>query len=237
MRIDILTLFPEIFAPLFASIPGRAQTHGLAQVELHQLRRWGKGRHRQVDDTPYGGGPGMVMACPPLFAALREIQGEERAHVIYLSPQGRRLDQARVLELAQLPRLLLLCGHYEGIDERVLEALVDEEISIGDFVVSGGELPAMLLADAVIRCLPGAIDEGSLQQDSFYQGLLDHPHYTRPPEFEGHRVPDVLLSGDHAKITAWREQAALARTRDRRPDLLRHPESRARTANPEPGTP
>lgn len=220
MRIDVLTLFPEIFAPLFTSIPGRAQARGLAQVELHQLRRWGKGKHRQIDDTPYGGGPGMVMACPPLFAAIREIQGDEKAHVIYLSPQGRRLDQARVNELAQLPRLLLLCGHYEGIDERVLEALVDEEISLGDFVVSGGELPAMLLADAVIRALPGAIDAGSLEQDSFYHGLLDHPHYTKPPEFEGWRVPDVLLSGDHAKIAAWRRQAALERTRERRPDLL-----------------
>jgi len=220
MRIDILTLFPEIFAPLFASIPGRAQARGLVQVELHQLRRWGKGRHRQIDDTPYGGGPGMVMACPPLFAALKELQADERAHVIYLSPQGRRLDQARVNELTAKPRLMLLCGHYEGIDERVLEALVDEEISVGDFVVSGGELPAMLLADAVIRALPGAIDEGSLTQDSFYHGLLDHPHYTRPPEFEGYRVPEVLLSGDHARIAAWRKAAALERTRERRPDLL-----------------
>ena len=222
MRVDVLTLFPEIFAPLYASIPGRAQTSGRARLELHSLRRWGKGKHRQVDDTPYGGGPGMVMACPPLFEAVRHIQSldDPPARVIYLSPQGRRLDQARVLELTQLPRLLLLCGHYEGMDERVVEGLVDEEISIGDFVVSGGELPAMLLVDALFRALPGVIDEGSLTQDSFYHGLLDHAHYTRPPVFEGMEVPEVLLSGDHQKIEQWRRATALQRTRDRRPDLL-----------------
>ena len=237
MRIDVLTLFPQIFTPLFHSIPLRAQKAGLVHIHLHDLREWGTGKHRQVDDQPYGGGPGMVMAAPPIVNAINHIHALEdsglslepagiplepraRAHVVYLSPQGKTLTQARVLELAQRPRLLLLCGHYEGIDERVIELAVDEEISIGDFVVSGGELPAMLLAEAVIRVLPGAISADSVVQDSFYAGMLDHPHYTRPPEFEGLRVPDVLLSGDHQKIAQWRSRTALERTRARRPDLL-----------------
>ena len=217
MRIDILTLFPEAFAPLFCSIPQRAQQAGLVEIAIHDLRNWGKGKHKQVDDTPYGGGPGMVMACPPIVEAIEEIG---KAHVIHLTPQGRPLTQARVNQLAQLPRILLLCGHYEGIDERVIELVVDEEVAVGDFVVSGGELPAMMLADAVIRVLPGAIDADSVTGDSFYQGLLDHPHYTRPAEYRGLKVPEVLLSGDHKKIEAWRTEQALARTRERRPDLL-----------------
>jgi tRNA (guanine37-N1)-methyltransferase len=228
LRIDVLTLFPQTFTPLYHSIPLRAQNAGLVQVLLHDLREWGRGNHRMVDDKPYGGGPGMVMACPPLFEAIEHIhslpQSEnsvaDRAHVIYLSPQGKALTQARVLDLARLPRLLLVCGHYEGIDERVIELAVDEEISVGDFVVSGGELPAMLLAEAVIRVLPGAIAAQSVVQDSFYAGLLDHPHYTRPPEFRGLKVPEVLLSGDHQKIADWRRRVALERTRARRPDLL-----------------
>ena len=222
MRLDILTLFPEMFAPLHYSIPARAQQAGVVELHLHQLRQWGKGKHRQVDDTPYGGGPGMVMACPPLFEAVRAIQAldDSQAHVIYLSPQGPRLTQAKILELSRRPRLLLMCGHYEGIDERVVEHLVDEEISIGDYVLSGGELPAMVLADALIRLLPGAIDAESVVADSFYAGLLDHPHYTRPPDFEGHKIPEVLASGDHKKIDKWRHDEALRRTRARRPDLL-----------------
>ena len=224
LRLDILTLFPEVFTPLQHSIPARAQQAGLVELHLHQLRQWGVGKHRQVDDTPYGGGPGMVMACPPLFEAVRAIQSEAQvpARVIYLSPQGVTLTHARALELSQLPRLLLLCGHYEGIDERVIEHLVEEEISIGDYVLSGGELAAMVLADAVIRLLPGAIDSESVSQDSFFAGLLDHPHYTRPADFEGHRVPPVLASGDHKKIDQWRREQALERTRQRRPDLLFH---------------
>lgn len=217
MTIDILTLFPEAFAPLFCSIPQRAQQAGLVAIHIHDLRNWGKGKHKQVDDTPYGGGPGMVMACPPIVEAIEEIG---KSHVIHLTPQGKPLTQARVNELAQLPRILLLCGHYEGIDERVSELVVDEEVAVGDFVVSGGELPAMMLADAVIRALPGAIHEQSLKGDSFYEGLLDHPHYTRPPEYRGRKVPEVLLSGDHKKIEAWRKAQALARTQERRPDLL-----------------
>ena len=222
MRIDILTLFPEVFTPLQHSIPARAQQAGLVELHVHQLRQWGVGKHRQVDDTPYGGGPGMVMALPPFFAAVGDIQAqaEPRARVIHLSPQGTVLSQARALELSREPRLLLLCGHYEGIDERVVELLVEEEISVGDYVLSGGELPAMVLADAIIRLLPGAIDAESVQQDSFYAGLLDHPHYTRPADFQGSAVPPVLMSGDHKKIEQWRKDKALERTRQRRPDLL-----------------
>jgi tRNA (guanine37-N1)-methyltransferase len=226
MRLDVLTLFPEVFAPLQHSIPARAQQAGQVELHLHQLRDWGKGKHRQVDDTPYGGGPGMVMACPPLFEAVRAIQAqvpEQPARVIYLSPQGPVLTQARILELSQFSRLLLICGHYEGIDERVIENLVDEEVSIGDYVLSGGELPAMVLADSLIRVLPDVIDAESVMQDSFYAGLLDHPHYTRPADFEGHKVPEVLAGGDHKKIDKWRREQALLRTRLRRPDLLAEP--------------
>lgn len=216
MKIDILTLFPEVFAPLFHSIPARVQKAGLAEVRLHSLRQWGKGKHLQVDDTPYGGGPGMVMSCPPLFEAFESLP---RGHVIYLTPQGRPLNQARVLELSRLPLLTLLCGHYEGIDERVIEHWVDEEVCVGDFVVSGGELPAMMLVDALLRVLPGALSQGSVEQDSFYHGLLDHPHYTRPAEFQGRKVPEILLSGHHAEVERWRHEQSLSRTRNRRPDL------------------
>ncbi|MGE0495717.1 MAG: tRNA (guanosine(37)-N1)-methyltransferase TrmD [Vulcanimicrobiota bacterium] len=223
MRIDILTLFPEVFSPLFASIPARAQQAGAVELELHYLRKWGIGKHRQVDDVPFGGGPGMLLKPEPLFAAIRDIQSqsEQPACAIFLTPQGQPLTQPLVNELAVLPRLLLICGHYEGIDERVREALIDREISLGDFVLSGGELPAMVLADAVIRLQPGVIAQESYEQDSFYSGLLDHPHYTRPAEFEGMKVPEVLLSGHHEKIEKWRHQAARQRTLERRPDLIK----------------
>ena len=221
MRIDVLTLFPETFTPLHHSIPGRAQKFGAADLVLHQLRQWGLGRHQQLDDTPYGGGPGMVMSCPPLFAALREVQAQApHGHIIYLTPQGKPLTQERVNELATYPRLVLLCGHYEGVDERVIEHWVDEEICVGDFVVSGGELPAMMLIDAIFRLLPGVLSEGSAEQDSFYHGLLDHPHYTKPANFEGREVPPVLLSGHHARVEQWRREQSIERTRARRPDLF-----------------
>lgn len=220
MKIDIVTLFPEIFTPLQHSIPARIQKAGLATVQLHQLRQWTGGKHKQIDDTPYGGGPGMVMACQPWFDALRQLtSGESRPRILHLSPQGPPLTQSRVLELSRLPHLLLMCGHYEGIDERVIEHWVDEEICVGDFVVSGGELPAMMLVDAILRVLPGALKAGSAEQDSFYHGLLDHPHYTRPASFEGLEVPEVLLGGNHAAIEGWRHQQSLQRTRQRRPDL------------------
>lgn len=222
LRIDVLTLFPEQFDSLNHSIPARAQRAGLVEIHCHQIRQWGLGKHHQVDDTAYGGGPGMVMSCPPLYGAFHHLLAADPTpnHVIYLTPQGVPLKQAKVIELSRLSRVTLLCGHYEGIDERVIEEWVDEEISVGDFVVSGGELPAMLLCDALIRCLPGAIDSQSLEQDSFYDGWLDHPHYTRPAVFEGREVPAVLLSGDHAKIARWRSQQRQERTRTRRPDLL-----------------
>ena len=222
MRLDILTLFPEIFAPLFASIPARAQVSGRVRLELHNLRDWGRGRHRQVDDVPFGGGPGMVIQAEPLAAAIRQVSAlePERPRVVYLSPQGRPLTQALAEELASLPRLLLVCGHYEGIDERVLETLVDQEVSLGDYVLSGGELPAMVLADAVIRLQPGVIDADSVARESFTTGLLDHPHYSRPAVFEGLPVPEVLLSGHHGRIEAWRQRQALLNTARRRPDLL-----------------
>lgn len=223
MRIDILTLFPEIFAPLFASIPARAQAAGIVRVELHNLRNWGRGRHRQVDDVPFGGGPGMVIQAEPLANALRDLAARDESppHVIYLSPQGTRLTQAVAEELARRPRLLLICGHYEGIDDRIRETMVHQEISVGDYVLSGGELPAMVLADAVIRLQPGAIDAESVAMESFTTGLLDHPHYSRPAVFEGLSIPEVLLSGHHGRIQEWRRQQALLNTARRRPDLLR----------------
>lgn len=222
MRLDILTLFPEIFAPLFASIPARAQASGRVKVELHNLRDWGRGRHRQVDDVPFGGGPGMVIQPEPLAAAIRAVNALDPtpARVVYLTPQGTPLSQALVEEMATRPRLLLLCGHYEGIDERIRETLVEQEVSIGDYVLSGGELPAMVLADALIRLVPGVIDSESAARESFSTGILDHPHYSRPAVFEGRAVPEVLLSGHHGRIEAWRREQALLNTARRRPDLL-----------------
>lgn len=223
MRIDVVTLFPELVRALTEhGIPRRAAERGLLQLETWNPRDFTHDRHRTVDDRPYGGGPGMVMRVEPLQAAIRAArQAGVAAPVIYLSPQGRRLDQAGVRELAARPRLILVAGRYEGIDERLIEAEVDEEWSIGDYVLSGGELAAMVLADAVTRLLPGALgDADSADQDSFMEGLLDYPHYTRPEEVDGRRVPEVLLGGNHADIARWRRQQALGRTWERRPDLL-----------------
>jgi tRNA (guanine37-N1)-methyltransferase len=223
MRIDVVTLFPELVQTLTEhGIPRRAAERGLLRLETWNPRDYTRDRHRTVDDRPYGGGPGMVMRVEPLQAAIQAArQADVAAPVIYLSPQGRRLDQAGVRELARRPRLILVAGRYEGIDERLIEAEVDEEWSIGDYVLSGGELAAMVLADAVTRLLPGALgDADSAGQDSFMEGLLDYPHYTRPEEVAGRRVPEVLLGGNHAEIERWRRQQALGRTRERRPDLL-----------------
>ena len=224
MRFDVLTIFPRIFtAPLDETILRRAQDAGLIEVQVHDLRGWATDRHRTVDDYPFGGGPGMVMKPEPLFQAVAAIQplAEPRATVVLLTPQGQRLDQALVEELAALPRLLLICGRYEGVDERVREHLVEREVSVGDFVVSGGELPALLLIDAVARQVPGVLGSDlSLDEESFSGGLLEYPQYTRPAEFEGHGVPEVLLSGHHAEIAKWRRRQRLLRTRARRPDLL-----------------
>jgi tRNA (guanine37-N1)-methyltransferase len=224
LRFDILTLFPGMFVgPLDESIMKRARDAGTIAVHLHDLRDWATDRHRTVDDYPFGGGAGMVMKPEPLFAAVEAIQplAEPAATVVLLTPQGRRLDRALVAELAEQPRLLLVCGRYEGFDERVREHLADVEVSVGDVVLSGGELPAMLVLDAVARLVPGVLgSEGSLAEESFEGGLLEYPQYTRPAEFRGWRVPDVLVSGNHGEVDRWRRQQRLLRTRARRPDLL-----------------
>ncbi len=224
MRLDILTLFPGIFSgPLDETILRRAIDAGLVEVELHDLREWATDRHRTVDDYPFGGGPGMVMKPDPIFAAVEAIQPlvEPEAPVVLMTPQGRRLDHTLAVELAAHPRLLIVCGRYEGVDERVREHLVDIEVSVADVVVSGGELPALLLVDALVRRVPGVLGgEGSLTEESFEGGLLEYPQYTRPAEFRGWTPPDVLLSGHHAEIAKWRRRQRLARTRARRPDLL-----------------
>lgn len=222
MRVDVVTIFPQLFtAFLTTSLIGRAAEKGILDVRVHDLRDFTADRHRSVDDEPYGGGGGMVMTAPPWLRAVREISGERKPRRILLSPQGRRLDDAKVRELAAEPDLLLLCGRYEAIDERVIQAVVDEEVSIGDYVLSGGELPAMVVIEAISRQLPGVVGfADSVENDSFRRGLLDHPHYTRPPEVEGMAVPAVLLSGDHAAIERWRRSEALAATRSKRPDLL-----------------
>ncbi len=224
MRFDVLTLFPGMFAgPLDESILKRARDAGLVDVQLHDLRAWATDRHRTVDDYPFGGGAGMVMKPEPLFAAVEAIRplAPEPATVVLLTPQGRPLDRALVAELAALPRLLLICGRYEGVDERVRRHLADVEVSVADVVLSGGELPALLLIDAVARRLPGVLGGAeSLAEESFEGGLLEYPQYTRPAEFRGWRAPDVLLSGHHAEVARWRQRQRLLRTRARRPDLL-----------------
>ena len=222
MRIDIVTIFPGIFyGPLRESLLGRAIGAGVLEVRVHDLRESTTDRHRQVDDEPYGGGPGMVMKPEPLFAAVETLGSGER-RTLLLSPAGRRLDQALVRELASAPWLVLICGRYEGVDERVVQGLPAEEVSIGDYVLSGGEVPALVVLEAVTRLVPGVIGrEESHERDSFGpDGLLDHPHYTRPAEFRGMRVPEALLSGNHAEIERWRREAARDKTRRNRPDLL-----------------
>jgi tRNA (guanine37-N1)-methyltransferase len=224
MRIDVISLFPPMFEAVSGyGVTGRAIKNGLLTLRVWNPRDYTEDRHRTVDDRPYGGGPGMVMMIEPLARAIEAARSEQGkdAKVVYLSPQGRRLDHAGVVELSKRAGVILLAGRYEGIDERLLETEVDEEWSIGDYVLSGGELAAMVMIDAVARQLPGALgDEGSAQQDSFVEGLLDHEHYTRPEDYAGRRVPEVLLSGDHEKIRRWRLKRSLGRTWLRRPDLL-----------------
>jgi len=219
LLIDVVTIFPEVFpGPLGASIPGRALERGLAEVRAHDLRQWGLGRHRSVDDYPYGGGAGMVMRPEPIAAGIESVRRDESL-VILLDPAGEVFTQARALDLAGRPHLVLVCARYEGVDERV-RTLVDIELSIGDYVLTGGELPALVVIDAVIRLLPGAIDEMSTAEESFAAGLLEYPQYTRPPTFRGLDVPAILTSGDHGAVARWREAQAHARTLARRPDLL-----------------
>jgi tRNA (guanine37-N1)-methyltransferase len=227
-RFDVVTIFPEMFSALREyGISRRAVERKLWQLQCWNPRDFTSDLHRTVDDRPYGGGPGMVMLAEPLTQTLaaakaaQQAQNGQAGRVIYLSPQGKPLNHATVVRLAAEPGLILLCGRYEGIDQRLIDAAVDEEVSVGDFVVSGGELPAMLLMDAIIRLLPGALnDADSAQEDSFVAGLLDCPHYTRPEEFRGDRVPAVLMSGNHADIRRWRLKQALGQTWRKRPDLL-----------------
>ena len=226
MEIDILTLFPRIFeGPLDESILKRARERGLVQVRIHNLRDYTHDKHHVVDDKPYGGGPGMLMKPEPIFEAVEALRRPD-TRVVLMTPQGRPLTQQRAQTFAQKPHLLILCGHYEGVDERVREALVDEEVSIGDYVLTNGALAAAVLVDAVVRLVPGVLgDDESAHQDSFAGGLLEGPQYTRPPEFRGMRVPEVLLSGDHGAIAVWRAEQARKRTREHRPDLLKEKEN------------
>jgi len=221
VRVDILTIFPGIFeGPLRESLLGKGIAAGVVDVRLHDIRDFTTDRHRQVDDVPFGGGPGMVMKPEPVFAAVESL-GPGGKRVLLLSPAGRRLDQVFARELAAEPWLVLICGRYEGVDERVAEGLSAEEVSIGDYVLAGGEVPALVVLEAVARLIPGIVGrEESLHQESFQDGLLEHPQYTRPQEFRGMTVPEVLLSGDHARIEQWRRRAALEKTKRVRPDLL-----------------
>jgi tRNA (guanine37-N1)-methyltransferase len=227
VRIDVVTIFPGVFGPfLEESILGSAVRRGLLAVGVHDLRAWTRDRHRTVDDAPYGGGPGMVLKPEPLVAAVEALAGPKgparRARVVLLSPQGERLDQAGLARLAREEHLVLVCGRYEGVDQRAIDLAVDLELSIGDYVLSGGELPALVVIEGIARLLPGAVgNPESVASDSFQAGLLEGPHYTRPPVFGGLAVPEVLRSGDHAAVARWRAERARERTRRRRPDLLR----------------
>ncbi len=228
MKIDILTLFPEMCEAVFSeSIIGRARSAGIVSVEAHNIRDFANNKHNRVDDAPYGGGKGMVMQAEPIFQCYKNLfsDGEPKPHLIYLSPKGRTFRQSDAQRLAEYDRIVLLCGHYEGVDQRVIDEIVDEEISVGDFVLTGGELPALVVTDAVCRMIPGVLAEDiCFQEESHFNGLLEYPQYTRPEEWHGARVPDVLLSGHHANIKKWRDEQSLEVTRKMRPDLLKEDE-------------
>ena len=220
MKFDVLTLFPEMFETLNTSIIGRAKEKNLIEINLINIRDFSKDKHKKVDDTPYGGGAGMIMKPDVVYDAYKFVE-DKNAKVIYMSPQGNKLTQKKVEELANEEHLIILCGHYEGIDQRVIDKIVDEEISIGDYVLTGGELPAMVLIDSVSRYNSGVIAEESREEESFANGMLEYPQYTRPEVFEGVKVPEVLLSGHHANIEKWRREKALEVTIKKRPDLLK----------------
>jgi len=222
MKIDILTLFPEMFSPLKTSIIGRAEDNNLLKIDLINFRDYSKDRLKHVDDTPYGGGAGMVIKPDPIYDAYKDVVSKSNfsSHkVIYMSPKGKMFNQEMAKELSKEEHLIILCGHYEGVDERIIEKIVDEEISIGDYVLTGGELPAMVLVDAVARNIKGVLSDDSTKDESFTNLLLEYPQYTRPEEFMGRKVPDVLLSGDHAKVDKWRLEKSIEITKERRPDL------------------
>lgn len=224
MRIDIMTLFPEMCERVLSeSIIGRSREGGLVEINCVNIRDYSKDKHRRVDDATYGGGLGMLMQVDPIYDCFCDLEEKigRRPHLIYMSPQGKTLTQERVKELSQMENIAILCGHYEGIDERVIEEIVDEEISIGDYVLTGGELPALVLADSISRMLPGVLaEDAAFEEESHYNSLLEYPQYTRPYEWHGKKVPDVLLSGHHANINKWRREQSLTRTYLRRPDLL-----------------
>lgn len=220
MKIDILTLFPEMFTPLKTSIIGRAVDSGKLEINIIDIRDYTLDKHKKCDDTPFGGGAGMVMMAQPIASAIESVDPEHNARRIYLSPKGRVLKQKVVLEYAKEKNLLLLCGHYEGVDQRIIDLYIDEELSIGDFVLTGGEIPAMAVVDAVARYVDGVINVESLEQESFSSNMLEYPHYTRPQEFKGLKVPEVLLNGNHALINKWRVEKAREITLKNRPDLL-----------------
>ena len=219
MRLDILTLFPDMFTPLKESIIKRAVDKNLVEINIIQIRDYSQDAHKKTDDIPYGGGAGMVMTPQPLYDAIQSVK-TPNSYVIYLSPRGKVFNQSLARNLTKFEHLILICGHYEGIDERIIELCVDEEISIGDYVLTGGELPAMVLADSVIRLLDGAISQDSLNEESFTNNLLEYPQYTRPQNFKGLEVPEVLLSGHHANIAKWRKEKSIEITKQNRPDLL-----------------
>ncbi len=220
MKIDILTIFPEMFAPLEASMIGRAVSSGIVDIRVTDIRDFTKDRHNRTDDYPFGGGQGMVMMADPVFSALRSVDASAKK-TVYMSPKGRILDMEKIDELSQADDLVILCGHYEGVDERILESWDIEEISIGDYILTGGEPAAVVLVDAVVRMLPGVLSsEESAREESIYSGLLEYPHYTHPREYEGMKVPEVLLSGDHRAIHLWRLERSLELTKERRPDLF-----------------
>lgn len=220
MKIDVLTLFPEMFDALKQSIIGRAIQNKLIDLNLINIRDFSKDKHKHVDDTPYGGGAGMIMKADVIYDAYKSIKEKDNAKVIYLTPKGKKLNQSTVKELSKEEHLILLCGHYEGIDQRIIDKIVDDEISVGDYVLTGGELPAMILIDSVSRYVKGVISEESTSEESFSNNLLEYPQYTRPLDFEGMKVPEILLSGNHQEIEKWRKEQSLIETLKKRKDLL-----------------
>ena len=221
MRVDILTLFPEMFAPLKESIIGRASDEGKVQINIIDIRDYTLDKHRKCDDYPFGGGAGMLMMAQPIFDAIEAIDPERRALRVYMSPKGKRFEQKMVAKYLKYDRIILLCGHYEGVDQRVLDECIDEELSIGDYVLTGGELPAMVVTDAICRYVDGVLAGDSLKDESFTDNLLEYPQYTRPQNFRGHKVPKVLVSGNHALVDKWRREQAELLTAKKRPDLYR----------------
>lgn len=222
MRIDILTLFPEMFDSLKASLLGKATEKGALEINVINIRDFSKGKHKKCDDYTFGGGSGMLMTPQPIYDALTSIENYKNAHKVYMSPRGRVLTQAVVKEYSSYEHLIILCGHYEGVDQRIIDLLIDEELSIGDYVLTGGELPAMVVVDSVARYLPNVLgNSASVEEESFSNGYLEYPQYTRPAEFMGMKVPDVLISGHHANVERWRKEQAIQITKERRPDILK----------------